>query len=111
MNRVTTTNLHITILESTKTGTGIDVVGNIRHALHTTSQDDILLAKHNRLGSQHNGLHTRGADLVDSGGDGALGQAGSKRNLASGSLTHVGGDDVTEINLLNLLRLDTCANL
>jgi len=45
----------------------LKVVGYVGHALHATSHHDVAVAKHDGLSRERDGLHPRGADLVDGG--------------------------------------------
>lgn len=73
---------------------------SVRHALHTSSNDDTpLLAsseptEHHALRSEGDGLETRRADLVDGRGIGGLGDARGEEDLAGGRLAGTGLDDL-----------------
>lgn len=63
-----------------------EVVGGVGHGLGATGDDNGRGAEHDVLGSEDDGLEGRGADLVDSRADGAVGETGADGALAGGSL-------------------------
>jgi hypothetical protein len=84
------------------------VVRDVTHALKASSHDNTLVSEHDALCTIHDGLHARGADLVDGGAHSGLGQLGSERSLASRSLTDVGRHHVAHQCLVDLSGLDAC---
>lgn len=53
----THSNLKVTVTKS-ETSFGIQIERDLRHGLHTTSDDNIAMSQHNRLSSQHNRFHS-----------------------------------------------------
>ncbi len=78
-------------------------VGDVAHILHAACDEDLLLARHDRLGGQGNGLHAGGADLLDREYIGLLGKTGIDGRLpggvlALGCIEDVAHDDLVEID-------------
>lgn len=67
-----------------------EVVGGVGHGFGATGDDDGGSAEHDVLGSEDDGFQRRGADLVDGGADGAVGETGADCTLAGGSLADAG---------------------
>jgi hypothetical protein len=86
-----------------------EVVRDVGHALGTASDDNLSVAAHDGLGSEGDGLDRRGADLVDGGGHGGLGEASLDGALSGGVLAYIGLEDVAEEDLLDLFGLDAGA--
>lgn len=59
-----------------------EVVGSVRHALGAGGDDDVGIAGDDGLRANDQGLDRGGADLVDGGGDGGLGEASANCALA-----------------------------
>jgi hypothetical protein len=74
---------------------------SVRHALHTTSDDNTPLlrstvaSEHHALGGEGDGLHARSADFVDGRGVGRLRETRTESNLTSRRLTSPGLDDLS----------------
>ena len=79
----------------------------IAHALHTTSNDNALVAACDRLRCQHDAFEATGAHLVDSGGIRRGRHAGAERDLAGGGLADAGLDNIAEVDLLDDIGADT----
>lgn len=84
-----------------------DDVRSVRHALHTSGNDDTpLLAsseptEHHALRSEGDGLETGRADLVDGRGIGGLGDARGEEDLACGRLA---GTSLNDLRCFNQAR-------
>ena len=63
------------------------IVGGVRHGLGTTGHNDIRIARHDRLGSEDDGLQAGGAHLVDGGAHRRLLKASAEGALSSGVLS------------------------
>lgn len=59
-----------------------EVVGSVRHALGTGCDNDVRIASDDGLRANNQGLDRRGANLVDRGSDGGLGQTSANGTLA-----------------------------
>jgi hypothetical protein len=102
-----------------------EVVGDIRHALGTGSDNDIGIASDDGLGTDNQGLDRGGAHLVDGGGNGRLGETSTNGALAGRVLTEAEqsvwasggiqgggllcGHNIANEDLLNILRLQAGA--
>jgi hypothetical protein len=64
-----------------------EVVGGIRHALGTTSHDNVGISGDDGLSADDEGFDRGGADFVYRGGDGGIGKACANGNLAGRVLT------------------------
>ena len=78
-------------------------VRGVGHRLHAARQDDVGGARQDQVVRQHGRLHARAADLVDGGGAGGVGQAGTARGLAGGRLALAGGQDAAHQHLVDAL--------
>jgi hypothetical protein len=74
-------------------------VGGVGHGLGATGDDDGGGAEHDVLSTKDDGLQGGGADLVDGGGDGGLGEASTNGTLAGRTLAKAG-----EEGMLALMR-------
>lgn len=82
---------------------------SVGHGLHTTSNHDTALAESDVLSCERDGLHTGSAHLVDGGGLGGLRASCLKSHLTSGSLADVALQNVTHVDLLDLVGLEAGA--
>ena len=74
---------------------------SIAHALHATGSNNRALTELDALCCERDGLHTTGADLVNSRRLGRMRQSCEDRGLACGCLTNTSLNDVAEENLLD----------
>jgi hypothetical protein len=81
-------------------------VRSIAHALHSTSDDNTLIAGLNALCSEHDRLHTTGANFVDSGGIGRRLHPCTESDLPRRRLANTSLNDVAEVDLLSDSRID-----
>jgi hypothetical protein len=85
------------------------VVGGVGHGLGAASDDNMVDAEHNVLGAEYDGLEGRGTHLIDSSADGGRGETSAEGALAGRALSQVGGQDVAEVDLLDIFGLDSSA--
>ena len=83
-------------------GAGEEVRG-VGHGLHAAGDDDVGLAGVDHEVGQVDGVHARGAHLVDGGGGHAHGDAGVDGGLAGGDLAGAGLEHVAHEDVLDLL--------
>ena len=69
-----------------------EVVGGVGHGLSATGDDDIGVSGHDGLGTEDDGLQTRGADLVDGGANGGLRETSIDGALTGGVLSNTDND-------------------
>ena len=84
-------------------------VGNTAHGFHTSGEDHIGIATTDGLGGKGNRLDTRGAELVDGGGAGLLGDPCPDHCLASTVLSQAGSKDIAHDDLIDFNRLQIIA--
>lgn len=82
----------------------VDIVRNLRHVLHTTGNLSLSMAKLDVLGGKCDGLETGSADLVDGDGLDGFGESSKDGRLASGRLADRGLQDISHVNIGNLLN-------
>lgn len=69
-----------------------EVVGGVGHGLSATGDDDIGVSGHDGLGTEDDGLQTRGADLVNGGANGGVGETSIDGALTGGVLSNTDND-------------------
>jgi len=79
---------------------------DIRHGFHASGNHHITSTGLETLRSEHDSLHTRGAHLVDGGGLSRERATGTKGGLAGGRLADVGLENVSHVDLLDLISLN-----
>ncbi len=82
------------------------VVRHIGHALHSARHDDVIVAGDDRLRSPGQGLHARGADLVDGGAGRRLADASIEGRLSGRRLALAGREDIAKDDLVDVLTGD-----
>jgi len=73
----------------------------VAHALHTTRDDDILVAKLDLLGAKDDALEAGCADLVDGRRVCLFRDAREESGLACGGLAYTGLEDIADEDLLD----------
>lgn len=82
----------------------IKVEGNVGHGLHTSTNNNVVLTKADRLGAKHNSLHTTGTDLVNSSASYRGGETSSKGSLSGRSLALTSLENVSKQKFIYLVR-------
>ncbi len=77
-------------------------VRDVAHVFHAAGDDDVAVAALDDLGGQRDGLHPRGADLLDGDDVRLLGKPGVDGRLPGGVLALAGGEDVSEDDLVEV---------
>ena len=83
-------------------------IRSIAHALHSTSNRDIFISSHDPLRSKHDCLHARSADLVYSRSFRLVPQTSLDGRLTCRRLPYSRLEDVSHVDILDRLGLDTC---
>ena len=83
-----------------------EVVWCVGHRLCAAGDDDICVSSHDGLSTEDDSLGSGRAHLIDSGGDSGLRETALDGALAGWVLAQVGGENVAEENLLDVLWLD-----
>ena len=87
----------------------LEHVRRVRHRLHATRDDDVVIAGSNHLVGDLHGADRRRADLVDRVRRNLDRQAGPDRRLASRSLARAALQDLAHDHVLDLVRLEADA--
>ena len=83
-------------------------VGGVAHALHAAAEHGASAAGANQVVSEHDGFHSRAADLVDRGCTDAVGQTGLPHGLPCGRLFQSGTDHIAKNDLVNTPGVKSC---
>ena len=81
-------------------------VRSIAHALHSTGDDNALIASLDALSSEHDRLHTTGTNFVDSGGIGRRFHPCTEGDLPRRRLANTSLNDIAKVDLLSDSRID-----
>ena len=85
----------------------VEQVGGVGHALHSSSDEHLVLPGLDGVGGEHGGLESGSADVVHGERTDLHGEAGADGCLPGGILSETCADDVTHDAFLDVLGLET----